>query len=225
MSAEAPRAEAPRLVIFDCDGVLVDSEGLSTGLLAEMLRAEGLSISLAESRRTFQGLLLAEVFAAAAAKLGRPLPADLPDRFEQERSVLFERELQAVPGAAEAVARVRAAGVEVCVASQGKPEKIRLSLQLTGLERLFDPDALFSAYEVPRGKPHPDLFLHAAASMGAPPAGCVVVEDTPSGVIGAVAAGMRVLGYAADSDERQLRLAGAEILDSLETLPQRLRLV
>jgi HAD superfamily hydrolase (TIGR01509 family) len=214
--------EPPRLVIFDCDGVLVDSEGLSNGLLAEMLRTEGLDLDVAQSRRLFQGLLLADVFATAASLLGRPLPADLPERFERERSALFQRELRAVPGAAEAVARVRAAGIEVCVASQGKPEKIRLSLELTGMSELFEPDALFSAYSVARGKPHPDLFLHAAASMGAAPDECTVVEDTPSGATGAVAAGMRVLGYAADSDEQQLRLAGAEILDSLETLPQKL---
>jgi HAD superfamily hydrolase (TIGR01509 family) len=217
-------AEPPRLVIFDCDGVLVDSEGLSNGLLAEMLSAEGLELDVAASRRLFQGLLLAEVFATAASLLGRSLPADLPERFESERSVLFRRELRAVPGAVEAVARVRAAGAEVCVASQGKPEKIRLSLELTGMSDLFEPDALFSAYSVARGKPHPDLFLHAAASMGVAPDECVVVEDTPSGVAGAVAAGMRVLGYAADSDERQLRLAGAEILDSLGTLSRRLGL-
>jgi len=114
--------------------------------------------------------------------------------------------------------------VAVCVASQGKLEKTRLSLELTGLRRLFGEDALFSAESVPRGKPHPDLFLHAAGTMGAEPAACAVVEDTPSGVTAAVAAGMRVIGYAADSDEAALRAAGAEIVHSLDEVPRLLGL-
>jgi len=105
------------------------------------------------------------------------------------------------------------------VASQGKLEKTRLSLELTGLRDLFAEQALFSAESVPRGKPHPDLFLHAAGAMGVEPAACVVVEDTPSGVTAAVAAGMRALGYGADSDEAALQRAGAEIVGSLDQLP------
>jgi HAD superfamily hydrolase (TIGR01509 family) len=124
-----------------------------------------------------------------------------------------------VSGAARAVERVRSASVAVCVASQGKLEKTRLSLELTGLRDLFPDRALFSAESVARGKPHPDLFLRAAAVMGVAPAACVVVEDTPSGVTAAVSAGMRVLGYAADSDEAALRRAGAEIVRSLDELP------
>jgi HAD superfamily hydrolase (TIGR01509 family) len=217
-------ASPPRLVIFDCDGVLVDSEGLSNEVLAEMLRAEGLVMSTAEARSVFQGLLLADVFATAEARLGRALPEGTPSRFEEERSRVFERDLKPVEGARAAVMGVRDAGADVCVASQGKPGKILHSLELTGLRGLFDADALFSAYEVPRGKPHPDLFLHAARSRGVEPGSCAVVEDTPSGVVGAVAAGMRVLGYSADSDEAALRRAGAEIIDSLETVPERLGL-
>lgn len=105
------------------------------------------------------------------------------------------------------------------MASQGKLEKTRLSLELTGLLHLFDEQSLFSAHSVARGKPHPDLFLHAARTIGAEPSDCVVVEDTPSGVSAAVAASMRAIGYAADSDEAALRRAGAEIIQSLEELP------
>ena len=107
----------------------------------------------------------------------------------------------------------------MCVASQGKLSKTQLSLELTGLRKLFVGNVLFSAESVPRGKPYPDLFLHAAAVMKAEPTRCVVVEDTPSGVKGAVAARMRVLGYVADSDELALRQAGAEVLRSLHELP------
>ncbi len=153
------------------------------------------------------------------AKLGRSLPEDWLERFERDRAEAFHRELQPVPGAAEAVQRISAAGVAVCVASQGKTEKTKLSLGLTGLRHLFPGAALFSAYSVPRGKPHPDLFLYAAAVMEAKPTRCAVVEDTASGVTAAVAAGMRALGYVADSDEVALRRAGAEVLRSLDELP------
>jgi HAD superfamily hydrolase (TIGR01509 family) len=214
-----------QLVIFDCDGVLVDSEVISNVVLARVLTAEGLPTTLAEARRAYQGMLLADVVAAAEAKLDRKLPEDWLDRYERERDEAFHRDLTPVPNAAEAVQRVRAAGVAVCVASQGKLEKTRLTLGLTGLRDLFAPDALFSAYSVPRGKPHPDLFLHAAGSMNAEPSRCAVVEDSPSGVTAAVSAGMRVFGYAADSDELALRGAGAEILHSLEGLPTALGLI
>ena len=214
----------PGLVIFDCDGVLVDSEVISNAVLARLLSEEGLATTLADARRDYQGLLLAEVVESAQAKLGRPLPDGWLARYEYERSDAFRRELRAVRGAREVVACIARAGVAVCVASQGKLEKTRLSLELTGLRDLFAPEALFSAESVPRGKPHPDLFLHAARTIGVAAARCAVVEDTPSGVTAATAAGMRALGYAADSDEPALRAAGAEIVRSLEELPPRLGL-
>jgi len=207
------------LVIFDCDGVLVDSESISNGVLARMLTSEGLPTTLAEARRDYQGLLLSEVVSGAEARLGRPLPRGWLAGYERERAAVFASELEAVPGAAAAVQAVGAAGAAVCVASQGQLEKIRLTLGLTGLRGLFADDALFSAESVPRGKPHPDLFLHAARMMGAEPARCTVVEDSPSGVTAAVSAGMRALGYAADSDEQALRRAGAEVFQSLDQLP------
>ncbi len=213
------------LAIFDCDGVLVDSEPISNDVLARMLSAQGLPKTLAEARRDYQGLLLQDVVSSAEAELGRALPAGWLADYERARAEAFRQELRAVPGAAEAVTRVREAGLAVCVASQGKLTKTRLSLELTGLRDLFADRALFSAYSVARGKPHPDLFLHAASTMSVDPERCVVVEDTPSGVVAAVAAGMHVYGYAADSDEAALRAAGAaEILHLMEELPGQLGL-
>jgi HAD superfamily hydrolase (TIGR01509 family) len=208
-----------QLVIFDADGVLVDSEVISNRVLARLLTSTGLPMTLAETRRDYQGLLLDEIVIVTERNFGHRLPADFLDRFQAERAKEFRRDLKPVPGAEEAVRRIQAAGVRVCVASQGKLEKTRMTLGLTGLDRLFPADAVFSAYSVPRGKPHPDLFLHAAGQMGADPAASVVVEDTPLGVTAAVSAGMRVLGYAADSDEAALTRAGAEILHSLDALP------
>jgi HAD superfamily hydrolase (TIGR01509 family) len=208
-----------QLVIFDCDGVLVDSEDISNDVLAGMLTEEGLATTLAQARSAYQGLLLGDVLTAAEARLGRQLPAGWLERYERERADAFRSSLQAVAGAAAAVRAVTAAGVGVCVASQGKLAKTRLSLALTGLSDLFSKHALFSAEQVARGKPHPDLFLHAARAMGASPGRCAVVEDTPSGVTAAVRAGMRAIGYAADGDQAALALAGAEIVHTLDALP------
>lgn len=214
----APVADV-ELVIFDCDGVLVDSEVISNRVLAEMLTEEGLPTTLAQARHEYQGLLLADVMARAEAKRGRVFPPGWLARYEAWRAEAFRRELAPVTGAAETVEQLCAAGLKVCVASQGKLTKTRLSLALTGLDQLFPERARFSAHAVANGKPAPDLFLHAAAAMGAEPAGCAVVEDTPSGVLAAISAGMRAFGYTADSDEHALRNAGAELLPSLRELP------
>jgi HAD superfamily hydrolase (TIGR01509 family) len=211
-----------QLVIFDCDGVLVDSEPISNRVLAEMLGEEGLSITPEQARREYQGLLLGEVAAHAEHALGRRLPEGWEELYERRRDAAFARELHAVADVEDAVTAVRAAGLEACVASQGRLRKTRRALAVTGLGTLFDERELFSAESVARGKPHPDLFLHAARSMGSSPSRCVVVEDTPSGVAAGVAAGMRVLGYAADSDEAALRAAGAETFASMGELPAHL---
>jgi HAD superfamily hydrolase (TIGR01509 family) len=207
------------MVIFDCDGVLVDSEPISNSVLAGMLGREGLAMSVAQARSRYQGLMLEQVRSSAESELGRPLGDGWIERYEHERTEAFRAGLRAVTGARDCVQRVAGAGLKVCVASQGKLAKTRLSLELTGLSDLFEPSWLFSADSVARGKPHPDLFLHAASSMGVPAGSCVVVEDTPSGAGAAVAAGMPVFGYAADSDEAALERAGARIIRVLSDLP------
>ncbi len=210
---------SPRLVIFDCDGVLVDSERISNGVLADMLAEHDVAITLAESRKRFQGRLLVEIPLLVQEEFGVELPEEWLTLYEQRRAEVFRRELAPVPGAPELVGAVLEAGLSACVASQGRLSKTDLSLALTGLERLFPATARFSAEQVARGKPHPDLFLHAAEVMDVAPEDCVVVEDTPSGVQAAVAAGMPVYGYCADSDEQALRAAGATTVESLFELP------
>lgn len=212
------------LVIFDCDGVLVDSEPISNRVLGEMITAEGLPTTTTQARREYQGMLLADIRSRVEQTLGRPLPADWLERYEAERDLAFRGELQPVAHAADTIQWITGAGISVCVASQGKLSKTNLSLSLTGLDDHFPTETRFSAYLVANGKPAPDLFLHAANSMGVDPAGCLVVEDTPSGVTAAVAARMRVVGYAADSDEQALRNVGAtKILHSLDQLPSLLQ--
>ncbi|HEX3391258.1 MAG TPA: HAD hydrolase-like protein [Solirubrobacteraceae bacterium] len=131
------------LVIFDCDGVLVDSEVISNDVLARALTAEGLPTTLAQARREYQGMLLSEVVARAQQSLGRELADSWVRRFERDRAEAFRRELEAVPGAASTVQRVKDAGVLVCVASQGSLQKTRMTLGLTGLRSLFPAHALF----------------------------------------------------------------------------------
>jgi HAD superfamily hydrolase (TIGR01509 family) len=211
-------AARPALLIFDCDGVLVDSESISNGVLAEMLGEQGLEMSLVESRARFQGLLLSEVLVSAERLLGRPLPDGWIEQYVERRAGVFAAELRPIEGAGALVRDVASAGIPVCVASQGSLAKTARSLALTGLEELFAPAARFSAEQVPRGKPHPDLFLFAARRMGASPAETAVVEDTPSGVTAARRAGMAVYGLAADGDAEALTAAGAVVVGSLAEL-------
>lgn len=209
----------PELVIFDCDGVLVDSEPISNAVLAGMLTDSGLPTTTQQARSAYQGLLLKDILAIAQSRLGHELPDGWLTEFEHRRAEAFQSELQPIDGAAATVQQIKAAGIAVCVASQGKLSKTALSLKLTGLDRLFPEPTRFSAYEVPRGKPHPDLFLHAAESMGASPHACVVIEDSLSGVRAAHAAGMKAIAYASgDMDAATLRNAGATIVDALTAL-------
>jgi len=212
------------LVIFDCDGVLVDSEPMSNVVLAGALSRAGLPTTSEQAVATYKGLHIRDVLEHAERALGHPLAADFVPAFEEARAQAFQRELVPVPGAAETVTAVSTVGIAVCVASQGKRSKTELTLGLTGLRSLFGEDAVFSAHSVARGKPHPDLFLYAARAMGATPDRTTVVEDTVVGVTAAVAAGMRAIGYGADSDRDGLRRAGAEVIDHLSELPARLGL-
>ena len=198
--------------------MLVDSEPISNAVLAQALTRVGLPTSASSALAEFRGLHMRDVVSRAQERLGGPLPDGWVKSYEDERAEAFRHSLVATPGAADAVATVRAAGIAVCVASQGKREKTELTLGLAGLRELFGADDVFSAYEVPRGKPHPDLFLHAAEAMGVRPEVSVVVEDTTLGVAAAVSAGMRVLGYAAPGGPGSavdLADAGAEVITDL----------
>jgi len=195
-----------RLVIFDCDGVLVDSEPLANAVLhAELLRL-GLELSLEKSTELFTGRSLRSCLRIIESRLGASPPPDFMPRLRAGVVDAFMRHLQAVPGV-ESV--IRGLAAERCVASSGSHEKIRFSLGLTGLDVLFDDSRIFSADDVAEGKPAPDLFLHAAARLGFAPEACVVIEDSAPGVQAGRAAGMRVLGFAARTDAAALEAAGA----------------
>jgi HAD superfamily hydrolase (TIGR01509 family) len=207
------------LVIFDCDGVLVDSETIANRVLAETFTAIGLPTTPEQALELYKGRILKDVTARAEERNQGPLPEDWIDQFESARAEAFKTELKAIDGSREAVEAVRNAGIDCCVATQGKPNKTALTLGLTNLRELFDEDAIFTAYEVERGKPFPDLFLHAARSRGQDPTECVVIEDTVLGVTAAAAAGMKVYGYAAETPADQIEQAGGTPFASLHEVP------
>ncbi len=203
------------LVIFDCDGVLVDSEPIANRVLHEALIELGLDGDAAATERATRGRSMASALIWAEAELGRPLPEDFAESVQSRTFAAFRAGLDPVPGVAAALERIP---VPVCVASSGEAEKVRLSLGLTGLLPRF-AGRIFSATEVARGKPHPDLFLHAARAMGAEPAGCAVVEDSLPGIEAGRAAGMTVLAYADGRDTGPLAAAGARVFVDMVELP------
>jgi HAD superfamily hydrolase (TIGR01509 family) len=180
------------LVIFDCDGVLVDTERIAVRIDVMVLAELGWPMTEAEVVERFMGRSDEEMTAEIEAHVGRRLPASWEAPFRHLYRQAFEAELEPVAGVVEALDAI---AIPTCVASSGTHEKIRFTLGRTGLYERF-AGRIFSVGDVARGKPAPDLFLHAAGRMGVPPAQCAVVEDSRYGVEAARAAGMRAFGYA-----------------------------
>ena len=216
-------ARWPEVVIFDCDGVLVDSEVISLGVTRRMLAEAGLSLSDDETRKRFLGRRQDAVLRRVEAELGASLPNDFTGALSREILATFDRDLKGVEGVRQAVEGLDA---RVCVASSSVPERLRFALRVTGYETLFAPN-IFSSAEVARGKPHPDLFLFAARSMGAAPEDCLVIEDSVAGVTAARAAGMKAFGFVGGShfsgpaQAAELTAAGADLIfDDMARLPE-----
>ncbi|NJP49080.1 HAD family hydrolase [Streptomyces sp. SBST2-5] len=195
------------LVIFDNDGVLVDSEPISNRHLAAYLTELGHPTTYEDSIRDYMGSAMHRVHELVEQRSGRKLPEDFDDVFHARVFAAFERELQPVAGVGDVLGKLTADGVRYCVASSGSHERIRVGHRTTGLDRWFGDELIFSSQDVGRGKPAPDLFLYAAERMGVAPERCVVVEDSPLGVQAAVAAGMDVYGFTAMTPAE--KLAGA----------------
>lgn len=195
------------LVIFDNDGVLVDSEPLSNTILAAYLTELGHPTTYEDSLRDYMGAAVHRVHDLVLERSGQRLPTDFDVTFHARVFAAFERELEPVAGAVDVLEKLVAGGAPYCLASSGSHERIRVGHRRTGLDRWFGDELIFSSEDVGRGKPAPDLFLYAAARMGVAPEKCVVVEDSPLGVRAAVAAGMDVYGFTAMTPAE--RLSGA----------------
>lgn len=183
------------LIIFDCDGVLVDSEPLAMRVLIAAIARQGVALDPIVAYRDYLGRSLATISTSLKDSHGMPLGREALESMRHDLYALYRQELRANPGVPQMLSRLE---VPFCVASSSQPERIRISLELTGLMQWFTPN-VFSATMVERGKPAPDLFLHAAAAMGARPAHCLVIEDSPAGITAARAAGMQVFGYVGGS--------------------------
>ena len=209
------------LIIFDCDGVLVDSEVISCRAHADTLTRHGYPIRAEQVLERFLGRSMRQTTLEVEAELGRRLPDDFLSQTYAEIFRLFATSLEATPHIDEALDRITQ---PVCVASSGSPEKISASLNRTGLYDRFAPH-IFSAVQVRHGKPAPDLFLFAAEQMQTAPQNCLVIEDSVAGITGAMAAGMPVLGFHGGSHCRagygdRLRTAGAiATFDDMRQLP------
>ena len=203
------------LVIFDCDGVLVDSEPLSNRILAERLTAIGLPTTTEESIQDYMGRSWKTDQEIIERRLGRPLPDGWVDAYHAAVIAAFATELEPVAGIAAALDAI---ALPSCVASSSAHPRIRAALEATGLLERFD-GRIFSATDVEHGKPAPDLFLHAAAEMGVAPERCVVVEDAPPGAEAGRRAGMDVLGYAGLTAPELLAAEGARVFSSMAELP------
>jgi HAD superfamily hydrolase (TIGR01509 family) len=198
MSSSDRNAQPAGLLIFDCDGVLVDSEPLSMRVLLEAIAEAGAVIDVAAGYESFLGKSLASVTDIIRRDYGVDIGRDALDRMRERLYALFRRELKPIPRVAETLAVLPA---PMCVASSSQPERVRLSLDVTGLKPFFG-DNIFSASMVANGKPAPDLFLHAAREMRFDSARCIVIEDSPAGVTAAKRAGMRVFAFLGGSHAR-----------------------
>ncbi|MBL8779224.1 MAG: HAD-IA family hydrolase [Acidimicrobiales bacterium] len=208
----------PDLVIFDCDGVLVDSERLSVRVEARLITELGWPVSEDDVLERFVGRSDAHMKAEIEAALGRPVP-EWDERYRSHLHEAFHAELTSVDGVAAALDQLDAAGVATCVASSGTHDKMAVTLGLTGLHDRF-AGRIFSATEVANGKPAPDLFLHAASAMGHDPGRCAVVEDSRYGVEAARAADMAAFGYAGGLTPAEwLAGPGRIVFDDMVDLP------
>jgi HAD superfamily hydrolase (TIGR01509 family) len=220
MVSELTHDEAPvRLVIFDFDGVIADSEIIALEELAAEMTARGAAIGYADAKERFLGASTREHMAFITEQNGTPCSTDFPDAWHARLYARFARELQAVPGAVATLDELDRLGLRYCIASGGAPARLQVALHSLGLTGHFGA-RVFSAEMVARGKPAPDLFVFAAAQMQVAPEACVVVEDATAGVRGACAAGMRVVGFTGGSHltgneaphAAALQAAGAQVV-------------
>jgi len=201
--------------------VLVDSEPIAARLTAEAVSELGWEMSPELAKAEFLGDTFANIILRVEERIGHAVPPSWPERSQARLLAALEQELRPVAGVRSALEALQAAGVTLAVGSQGSHQKMQLTLGVTGLLPFF-AGRIFSATQVAQPKPAPDLFLLAARTLGVSPADCVVIEDSTRGVKAALAAGMRVLGYTASVGREAIVSAGAEPIDDLATVPERL---
>jgi phosphoglycolate phosphatase len=193
------------LIIFDCDGVLVNSEPLANQVYVQILEEHGHQVNSEEYMREFSGASITQRLQVTSQKLNWTPPSNFTSTFQERLAELSKQVLEPVPGIHELIESIT---VPICIGSNGTRSEILLRLKLANLSEFFG-DAIFSGLEVPHPKPAPDVFLAAAQSFNIPPSRCIVIEDSIPGVTAGVRAGMKVYGYAAFTSAEMLQAAGA----------------
>jgi len=205
------------LIIFDCDGVLVDSELIANEQLRQALEGVGLSMTIAQVVETFVGLSMSAVMDISQKKLGADLPENFLAELQDKTFAAFEGSLKPVDGIHEVLQTLSETPQKICVASSGSFDKMNFTLSLTGLKHFFKGN-IFSSSQVRRGKPYPDIYLFAAKKMDKDPSECLVIEDSLPGVQGAVAAGMEVLAYSVRGQDKALATAGGILFSDMKDI-------
>ena len=205
-------------IIFDCDGVLVDSEYLSSRVEAEILRDLGLDLTLGEVHELFLGKTVEDVLDIIGQRVGKRLGAGFTYNWAFATAFAFMRELKPIAGIRAALEQFAGRGHRLAVASQSPLARVQISLAVAGLDRFFGDEICVTSM-VARPKPAPDIYLFAARRLGAAPGECIVVEDSPAGAASAISVGMRAIGYAPAETFEAMQASGAEVIRSMDELP------
>ena len=212
-----------KLIVFDFDGVLVDSETMGCQIWSDVFAKHGMNVPARDIMEKYTGKTGTLICSLVEKEYGYRIPEGFLDEVNESTETIMARDLKTVAGVSETMPEIK---IPVCIASGSRPKRLNLCLDVTGLRQWFPPQNVFSAHFVKNGKPAPDLFLYAAEKMGVPARDCLVIEDSSSGVIGAKAAGMRVFGFIGASHctperGRQLESDGAELIfDDFTKLPE-----
>ena len=206
-----------KLIIFDCDGVLVDSEPLSNRIFTDKINGLGLNLSYEESEKLFTGRSDKDCLDIVSGKLGYPVPIEFMSDFNKEVLVTIETQLTAVKHVEKVLKSLCDSSIPICVGSNAPVDKVRKSLNVTNLLSFFK-DNIFTVQDVKHGKPYPDIYLYAAEKMGIDPEYCAVIEDSVYGVRAGIAAGMTVYGYCERSGKKSIKKEGAIVFDNMQKL-------
>lgn len=205
-----------KLIIFDCDGVLVDTEKITGSYFCRYLERCGLTINREDTISKYQGRDLKSVVTDIEAQTGVKVPDDFVDQFREETMADYKTNLLPISGIKNALDQIP---ISKCVASNGPAKKMELTLGVTGLSEYFT-NAIFSAYDINKWKPDPGLFLHAATKMKASPNECLVVEDSIHGAKAGISAGMKVLGFATEKNANDFKVSGVDVFFNMDQLPE-----
>jgi len=207
------------MILFDCDGVLTDSEFIELRLLAEMLTEVGYDISYEDVRKKYMGMKTEEIMETVSSEKGIAFPRHWTTEYQNRKEILFRKRLRPIRGVETAIIEILEENMKICVVSQSTMDHLVFSLEITGLIKYFEKNFLFSSYMVERGKPFPDIYLYAAKKMGYSTDECAVVEDSVIGVKGGIAANMHVFAYIQDEGSEILQHPKVCLFDDMNSLP------